>query len=78
MIRKSLSSKEKAEFIHINVVYEPIYDETAPVPCYFTNEIHLAYRSKVGKFDKGNERISHRTVRQCCYCQNFFAKTRKT
>ena len=74
MIRDSLSSMEKAEFIPINVVYEPIYDETVPVPCYFTNEIHLAYRSYVGKFDKENEQISHRTVRQCCYCHNFFAK----
>ena len=74
MIRNDLGSGEIAELIHINVVYKPIYDETAPVSCYFTNEIHLACRSYVGTFKKGNEHISHRTVRQCCFCQNVFAK----
>ena len=40
--RNDLSFNEKAEVIPINIVYEPIYDETIPVPCYFTSEIHLA------------------------------------
>ena len=74
MIRNNLRSEERAELIPINVVYEPIYDETVPVPCYFTNEIHLAYRSYVGTFNKGNEHIIHRTVCQCCFCQKVFAK----
>ena len=78
VIRNSLSSKEREEFVPINVVYESIYDENVPVPCYFTNEIHLAYRSYIGKLDKGNERMTHRTVRQCCYCQNFFSKTEES
>ena len=43
MIRKYLSFKEKTEVISINVVYEPNYEETVPVKCCFTNEIHLAY-----------------------------------
>ena len=56
------------------MVYEPIYNETVPVPCYFTNDIHLAYRSYVHTFNKGKEHTIHRTVRQCCFCQNSFAK----
>ena len=52
MIRNSLSSKEKAEFLPINVVYEPVCYKTVAVPCYFTSKIHLAYRSYIGKFDK--------------------------
>ena len=78
VIRNSLSSKEREEFVPINVVYESIYDENVPVPCYFTNEIHLAYRSYIGKLDNGNERMTHRTVRQCCYSQNFFSKTEES
>ena len=54
MIRNNLRSEERAELIPINVVYEPIYNETVPVPCYFTNKIHLAYRSYIGTFNKGN------------------------
>ena len=63
MIRNNLHSEERAELILINMVYAPIYDETVPVLCYFTNEIHLAYRSYVGTFNKGNDHIIHRTVR---------------
>ena len=74
MIRNDLSREGNAELTPINVVYEPIYDENVLVPCYFTNEIHLAYRSYVGQFDKGNKKIIHRTVRQCYCWQNFFAK----
>ena len=74
MIRNDLRSGERAELIPINVVYESICNETVPVPSYFTNKIHLAYRSYVGTFNKGNEHISHRTVHQCCFSQNIFAK----
>ena len=41
MIRNDLSYQEKAEVIPIDLVYEPIYNENVPVPCYFTSEIHL-------------------------------------
>ena len=77
MIRNDLSYQEKAEVIPIDVVYESVCDENFPVPCYFTSEIHLAYRSCVGYFDKEKEQIKNRTFRQCHYCQNFFAKNKE-
>ena len=40
MIRNDLSFNEKVEVIPIDIVYEPIYDETIPAPCYFTSENH--------------------------------------
>ena len=43
--------------------------------CYFTNELHLAYRSYVSKKHKVKDVINHRTVRQCHYCENFFVKS---
>ena len=46
-----------------------------PVPCYFTDKIHLAYRSYIGQYIKGKEKIGHPTARQCPYCEHFFAKT---
>ena len=77
MIRNDLSYQEKAEVIPIDVVHEPICDENFPVPCYFTSEIHLVCRSYVGYFDKEKEQIKNRTVRQCHYCQKFFAKNKE-
>ena len=75
MIRNDLSFDEKVEVIPIDIVYEPIYDETIPVPCYFTNNIHLAYRSYFSHFHKGKEIVRHRAVYQCYYCQNALRRT---
>ena len=77
-IRNELSRKEKLDFTPINIAYEPNFDEKEPVVCNFTNQIHTAYKSYVGRFVKGKERLSNRIVRQCHYCQNFLQKMRKT
>ena len=75
MIKKSLEKKEKKEFKPIDVTYEPNFDKETPVLCYFAPKIHLAYRSHIRLFKKGVEKVCNRTVRQCHYCDNFFAKT---
>ena len=64
MISLSLTRKEKIEFTPINIIYEPVYDEKFPVPCFFTSQIHLAYKSFIGRFDKGVGRILNHVVRQ--------------
>ena len=74
MIRQKLARKKVIENTHINISHEPIYDEKLPIPWFFTNQIHLAYRSYIGRFDKGTEHICNRIVWQCHYCENFFAK----
>ena len=62
------------DFTPINIICEPIYDERIPVPCYYTNQIHLAERSYIGKNIKGKQKIFNQTVRQCPHCVNVFAK----
>ena len=74
IIRHELARQEKREFVSIDIVYEPVYDESVPVPCFFTDQIFLAYRSYIGGVEKGKEQILHRTVRQCHYSENYFAK----
>ena len=71
MISQDLVCKERVDIAPINIVYEPMFDGNIPVPCFFTDQIHLAY---IGRFDKGKERISNRIVKQCHYCENWFAK----
>ena len=41
----------------------------------FAPKIELAYKSYVGHVEKGLEKIINRTVKQCHYCQNYFAKS---
>ena len=43
----------------IEIVYEPIYNDNVPVPCYFTDQIHLAYRGYIGRIVKGKEKKNH-------------------
>lgn len=74
LLRPCLARKEKIDFASINIVYEAIYDQNVPVPCYFTGQIHLAYRSYIGRNVKIKGKLGHLTVRQCHYCKNFFAK----
>ena len=33
IIKQELAHKEKVEFVPINIIYEPVYDENVPVPC---------------------------------------------
>ena len=78
IIKHEISRKEKVELTPIKIVFEPIYDENVPVLCYFTDKVHLAYRSYIGSYVKGAEKVGHPTVMQCPYCENSLQKTRKT
>ena len=53
MIRQDLHCKERVDITPINMIYEPLFDENIPVPCFFTDQIHLAYKSYVRRFEKG-------------------------
>ena len=74
MVGCQIACKEMIELTAINIVYELIFDEKIPVPCFFTDQIFLAYRSYIGRFDKGKERISNHIVKQYHYCEKLFAK----
>ena len=76
LIIKDLKSKEKEDFQTIDIVYEPVGNENELVICCFTDNIHLAYRNFVNKKEKGEDKISNLTVKQCHYCENFFVKTK--
>ena len=76
-IKHELARKEQIEPEPLCIIYDPKYseDENETVPCYFSDQIHLAYRSHVGKTVDGKEKISHPTYRQCPFCENLFAKS---
>ena len=39
--------------------YEPKFDENITVPCFLTGQIHLAYRSYIGRNIKRSEKNSN-------------------
>ena len=73
--KHELACQEKKHFIPIDIVYKPIYDKNVEGSCYFTDKIHLAYRSYIGRNIKVEEKVGHPSIRQCYYCENFFAKS---
>ena len=56
-IRNEIERKEKLDFNPINIVYQPTFDEREPVVCNLTDQIHLAYRSYIGKSEKNKEKV---------------------
>ena len=55
IIRHELARQEKTEFVPIDIVYEPVYNESVPVPCFFTDQFFLGYRSYIGRVEKGKK-----------------------
>ena len=43
---------------------------------FFSPNVHLAYKSYIGLFKDGKEKIYNRIVRQCYYCNNAFPKSK--
>ena len=78
IIRHELAPREKKEFTPINIIYEPVLNDKIPISCFFTDQIHLAYRSYISVVQKEKEKIHSRTVKQCYYCENFFAKNEES
>ena len=74
MIRRKLERKEKIYLTPIDIVYEPSYNENIPAPCFFTGQIFLAYKSYIGRIDRSKDRVFSQAVKQCHFCENFFAK----
>ena len=69
--------KTKKEFWSIVTVHEPVMNDD-PLLCFFTDSIHLAFRSYVDRNVKGEYKLEHPAVRQCCYCKKYFAKSKET
>ena len=74
-VRKDLERKESFDYEPVDIFYDPGFELDVAVLCYFCPHIHLAYKSYIGMFKKSVEKVFHKTVRQCHYCNNNFAKT---
>ena len=45
---------------------------TAPLSVFFTDSLHLVFRSYIDENQKGDYRLLHPAARQCRYCDNYF------
>ena len=75
LIRNSLNSKERKDFVPVDIVYEPVLNENKSIECFFAPKIYLGYTTAVERTKKGKEIIERCVAGQCHYCNNFFIKS---
>ena len=69
---KSLQHKEKKHFEQVDIVYEPVIDESS-IKSFVMDSLHLTFRSYKDKKQKGDYRLLHLVARQCYYCDNYLS-----
>lgn len=75
LLRNHLNSRERKDFMLIDVVYEPTLNKNKSVECFFAPKIYLGIRTTVEKSRKGGSVLNHTHARQCHYCNNYFVKS---
>ena len=76
ILKAEIKDEEKKVHQPIDIVYNPIKKSNEIINCYFTDNLYLAYRS-YGTRRKGDETIEKLLLRQCYYCDRYFANLSK-
>ena len=70
IVRVDFDRGIQKNFTPIDIVYKPVKTENETVNCYFTDKIHLAFRTSYSE----GEKIKHTSAFRCYYCTNFFSR----
>ena len=74
LLRNHLNSRERKNFIPIDVVYEPTLNEKNQLSVFLLQK-YLAFHTNIEKIRDGKKIFSHTGARQCHYCNNYFIKS---
>ena len=75
MLRNHLNSKERKDFVPLDVVHEPTLDDKKLIVCFYAPEIHLGFHTTIEKLKYGKRTVTHAKARQCHYCRSCFVKS---
>ena len=75
MLRNHLNSKERKDFVSLDVVHEPTLDDKKLIVCFYAREIHLRFDTTIEKLKYGKRTVNHAGARQCHYCNSSFVKS---
>ena len=70
IVRVDFDQEIQKDFSPIDIVYKPVKTENETIDCFFTDKIHLAFRTT---FTEG-EKTKHTSAFRCYYCTNFFSR----
>ena len=71
ILKQQLKRHEKHFQEPIDIIYEPVTNNSE-IAYFFTNNLHLAYRSYYFRTVKGKHQVLHPSTRQCYYCDHYF------
>ena len=55
------------------MIYKLVNNSSKLINCFFTDNLHLAYRVYCSRVKNGDEIIEKLSARQCCYCDKYIA-----
>ena len=72
IIRIEFNQKKRREFLPIDIVYKPVKNQNKIINCFFTDKIHLAYRTSYT--DGTKNALKHTSAFKCYFCTKFFCR----
>ena len=70
IVRVDFDCETQKNFTPIDIVYTPVKQKNETVKCFFTDKIHLAFRTT---FNEG-KKLKHSSTFRCYYCTSFFTR----
>ena len=72
VVRIDFDQKLRREFSPIDIIYKPVKNQNEIINCYFTDKIHLAYRTTYN--DGTKNALKHTSAFRCYFCTKFFCR----
>ena len=69
IIRIEFDQKKRREFLPIDIVYKPVKNQNEIINCFFTDKIHLAYRTSYT--DGTKNALKPTSAFKCYFCTKF-------
>ena len=66
----------RQNFLPIDIIYKPVKKQNEIINCFFTDKIHLAYRTSYNN-DQKLQLLKHSTAFRCHYCPKYFCRTER-
>ena len=73
VVRIDFEQKLRRDFLPIDIIYKPIKKEDEIIDCFFTDKIHLAYRTTYNN-DQKTDKLRHGYAFRCHYCSVYFTR----
>ena len=72
IVRVDFDHEIQRNFTPIDIIYKPVKNQNEIINCYFTDKIHLTYRTTYS--DGKKDTLKHTNAYRCYFCTKFFSR----